>query len=62
MMLNTWPLAKDLQVLVEIVHCGSFSAAALRLGRRLLLLLNGSKSLKTRWQRRYLIALPAVWR
>ena len=27
-MLNTYPLAKDLQVLVEIVHSGSFSAAA----------------------------------
>ncbi|HIA3980915.1 hypothetical protein, partial [Escherichia sp. WS504] len=27
-MLNSWPLAKDLQVLVEIVHSGSFSAAA----------------------------------
>ncbi|MGQ7146256.1 hypothetical protein ACUOA8_45475, partial [Escherichia sp. SS-MK2] len=25
-MLNSWPLAKDLQVLVEIVHSGSFSA------------------------------------
>ena len=33
MMLNTWPLAKDLQVLVEIVHCGSFSAAAAALGQ-----------------------------
>ena len=28
-MLNSWP-AKDLQVLVEIVHSGSFSAAARR--------------------------------
>ena len=27
-MLNSWPLAKDLQVLVEIVHSGSFSAAS----------------------------------
>ncbi|GHK79070.1 hypothetical protein ECZU15_00020 [Escherichia coli] len=24
-MLNSWPLAKDLQVLVEIVHSGSFA-------------------------------------
>lgn len=31
-MLNTFPLAKDLQVLVEIVHAGSFSAAAAALG------------------------------
>ncbi len=31
-MLNSWPLAKDLQVLVEIVHSGSFSAAAATLG------------------------------
>ena len=32
-MLNSWPLAKDLQVLVEIVHSGSFSAAAATLGQ-----------------------------
>ncbi len=32
-MLNTYPLAKDLQVLVEIVHSGSFSAAAATLGQ-----------------------------
>lgn len=32
-MLNTYPLAKDLQVLVEIVHSGSFSAAAAALGQ-----------------------------
>ncbi|MFW0765684.1 LysR family transcriptional regulator [Trabulsiella odontotermitis] len=32
-MLKTWPLAKDLQVLVEIVHTGSFSAAAAALGQ-----------------------------
>lgn len=32
-MLNTFPLAKDLQVLVEIVHAGSFSAAAAALGQ-----------------------------
>ncbi|QNC63296.1 LysR family transcriptional regulator [Shigella boydii] len=32
-MLNSWPLAKDLQVLVEIVHSGSFSAAAVTLGQ-----------------------------
>lgn len=34
-MLNSWPLAKDLQVLVEIVHSGSFSAAAATLGQTL---------------------------
>lgn len=27
-MLNSWPLAKDLQVLVEIVHSGVLAAAA----------------------------------
>lgn len=27
-MLNSWPLAKDLQVLVEIVHSGSFREGA----------------------------------
>lgn len=32
-MLNTYPLAKDLQVLVEIVHSGNFSAAAATLGQ-----------------------------
>ncbi|MGY6354261.1 LysR family transcriptional regulator, partial [Citrobacter amalonaticus] len=32
-MLKNWPLAKDLQVLVEIVHTGSFSAAACALGQ-----------------------------
>ena len=32
-MLNNYPLAKDLQVLVEIVHTGSFSAAAAALGQ-----------------------------
>ncbi len=32
-MLNLYPLPKDLQVLVEIVHCGSFSAAAEKLGQ-----------------------------
>lgn len=32
-MLNIYPLAKDLQVLVEIVHSGSFSAAAATLGQ-----------------------------
>ena len=32
-MLNTYPLAKDLQVLVDIVHTGSFSAAAATLGQ-----------------------------
>lgn len=32
-MLDSWPLAKDLQVLVEIVHSGSFSAAAATLGQ-----------------------------
>lgn len=53
-MLNSWPLAKDLQVLVEIVHSGSFSA-------RPHLSPNESKSLKTRWQRRYLTAPLAAW-
>ena len=33
-MLNNYPLAKDLQVLVEIVHTGSFSAAAAALERQ----------------------------
>lgn len=51
-MLNSWPLAKDLQVLVEIVHNGSFSAAAATLGKRLHLSPSGSKSLKIRWQQR----------
>ncbi|EDP8644871.1 L-tartrate utilization transcriptional activator TtdR [Salmonella bongori] len=32
-MLHSYPLAKDLQVLVEIVHSGSFSAAAAALGQ-----------------------------
>ncbi len=31
-MLNSWPLAKDLQVCI-IVHSGSFSAAAATLGQ-----------------------------
>ncbi|VFS60958.1 D-malate degradation protein R [Leminorella grimontii] len=33
MALNQYPLPKDLQVLVEIVHSGSFSGAAERLGQ-----------------------------
>lgn len=32
-MLKNWPLAKDLQVLVEIAHTGSFSATACSLGQ-----------------------------
>nr|WP_071777391.1 LysR family transcriptional regulator [Escherichia coli] len=50
-MLNSWPLAKDLQVLVEIVHSGSFSAAAATLGqtpafvtKRIQILENGNDS------------------
>ncbi|STI88560.1 transcriptional activator TtdR [Escherichia coli] len=51
-MLNSWPLAKDLQVLVEIVHSGSFSAAAATLGQTPAFVTSGSKSLKIRWQQR----------
>lgn len=49
-MLNSWPLAKDLQVLVEIVHSGSFSAAAATLGQTPAFVTKRIKSLKIRWQ------------
>lgn len=49
-MLNSWPLAKDLQVLVEIVHSGSFSAAAATLGQTPAFVTKRIQILKIRWQ------------
>ena len=51
-MLNTYPLAKDLQVLVEIVHSGSFSAAAAALGQTPAFVTKRIQILSPRWGRR----------